>query len=155
MIARPVGTLPISVTLRNQCLSASRTARNHAQYARRQDAVDELHHAIGRKRRLIRRLRDHAVARRERRTKFPGSEHDRMVVRDDACHDPQRLAHRHVHHPFAHRNRFAFDLGRETGEVLDLRRGDNCVSQHFLDRIAAVRGIEERELFGICAQHGC
>ena len=52
----------------------------------------------------------------------------------------------------AHRNREAFELGHQPGEEFHLRRGDVRVAHHFAHGIAAVGGVDQRQLFGVLPQ---
>ena len=83
---------------------------------------------------------------------LPAQNMNGMVERDDAADHAERLAHREVDHVRSHRDRRALHLGDEAGEELDLRRGDRRVADHLRDRVAAVGGIDHRELVGVAAQ---
>ena len=52
-----------------------------------------------------------------------------------------------------HRDRRALHLGDEAGEELHLRRRHHGVADHLGDRIAAVGGVDHRELLRMLAQH--
>ena len=100
-MARPVGTLPISA-MRGISGCATSAAPQSAPPVTTlitpggTTSPIELHHAIRRQRRLLRRLHDHRVAGGERRGHLRRREHQRMVVRDDPRAHAERLAQRHV-----------------------------------------------------------
>ena len=125
-MARPVGTLPISAMRGISGCETSAAPQSAPPVTTLSTpggttSPIELHHAIRRQRRLLRRLHDHRVARGERCGHLRGREHQRMVVRDDPGAHAKRLAQRHVDGAVAHRNRLALHFAGKAGEVLELR----------------------------------
>src|SRR3984885_3957697 len=54
--------------------------------------------------------------------------------------------------PGAHWDRRAFHLGDEASVEFNLRRGDRRVAHHFGIGVAAIGGVDHRQLFGVLAQ---
>src|SRR5215475_2927912 len=75
-----------------------------------------------------------------------------MVERHDAADDTEWLAYREVQPIRAHRNGMALHLSDESGEELDLRRGDRGIHDHLGDRIAAIGRVDHGKLSGIFTQ---
>ena len=75
-----------------------------------------------------------------------------MIERNDAADHAQGLADGEVDDVRTHRDRCALHLGHEAGKELHLGGGDHRIADHLLDGIAAVGGVDHRELVGILAQ---
>ena len=101
---------------------------------------------------LFRWLHNDCIAGGERGRRFSGAEHEWMIERDDAADDAQRFADGEIDHVRAHRNRRALHLGDKSREKLHLRGRDHGVADHFLDRIAAVGGIDHGKFVGVLTQ---
>ena len=104
-------------------------------------------------RRLFRRLHHHGIAGRDGSADFSGAEHERMVERDDAPDYAARLAHREIDDARSHRDRGAFHLRHQAGVEVDLRRRNGRIHDHLVHRIAAIGGVDHRQLLGVLAQH--
>ncbi len=155
--ARPVATLPIRATLATRGWAASAapglgTTRDDIEDAGRQDAVDQLGVAQRRERCLLGRLDDHGIAGSERSGRLASAEHQRVVERNDAGNDAQRLPHREVDRPGAHGDGAALHLGYEPGKEVELGGAYIDVADHLANRVAPVVGFEQRKLVGVTAQ---
>src|SRR5256885_6549240 len=53
----------------------------------------------------------------------------------------------------SHRDGRALHLGHEPGIELDLCRTDGGVADHLVERIAAIGGVDQRQLFGRSEEH--
>jgi hypothetical protein len=76
-----------------------------------------------------------------------------MVERNDAPDHAERLAHGEVHGVRTHRDRGALHFGDEAGVEVELGRADLGIAHHLGIGIAAIGGIDHRELVAVLAQH--
>ena len=129
-------------------------AGHDLQHARRDDLLRELDEAQQRERRLLGRLQDLEVARRERRPHLPDGHHQRVVPRADAGDDADRLApdHRRVALDVL-AGRLALEVARRAGEEAEVVGRERHLVARGHERLADVDRLELRELVGVLLDH--
>ena len=129
-------------------------AGHDLQHAGRDDLLRELGEAEERERRLLGRLEDLEVARRERRPQLPDGHHQRVVPRADAADDPDRLApdHRRVALDVL-AGRLALEVASGAGEEAEVVGRERHLVARGHERLADVDRLELRELLGVVVDH--
>ncbi len=129
-------------------------AGDDLQHAGRNDLLRELHEPQERQRRLLGRLQDLHVARRERRPQLPDRHHQRVVPRADAADDAERLApdDRRVARDVLARG-LALELARRAREEAEIVRGERHLVARRHQRLADVQRLELCELLRVLRHH--
>jgi hypothetical protein len=113
----------------------------------------QLHEAEHGERRLLRRLQDGDVPRRERRRELPDRHHERVVPRRDLADDPERLPpdpRGVAAHVLA--GRAAFEDARRAGEEADVVRADRHLVARVRQRLAHVLRLDPGQLLAVLVQ---
>ena len=108
------------------------------------DQLREFHRA---NRCLLGGFENDGVAGRQRGREFPRGHQQREIPGNDLTANADRLAQRVIEHAAGNRNRFAFDLGGPTGEVLKVLHHLRQIDvEGFFDRFTVVGGFNRGEL---------
>ena len=126
-------------------------AADHVQHAVRQASLfRQPGEAQGGERRFFRRLKDHAVACRQRRTELPAGQQQREVPWHHRGDDANRFADDHRQLVAAGGGHFAIDFIQRFGIPADGAGGaGNIVAQAVANRFAGIQRFQQRQLFAV------
>ena len=126
-------------------------AADHVQHAVRQARLFRQPGEAQRgERRFFRGLKDHAVARRQRRAELPAGQQQREVPRHHRGDDANRFADDHRQLVAAGRSHFAIDFIQRFGIPADGAGGaGNIVAQAVANRLTGIQRFQQRQLFAV------